>query len=209
MKNPWEEIDLADYENHMRLDSVYQLQTLNEMMKEQFSVYDTKIVMILGIAGGNGLEHIDRAKYHRVYGVDINQDYLRECQMRYPALKDCFTPVCADLTNHHAPLPQAELLVANLLVEYIGYECFQTVVQKVQPRFISCIIQINTAASFVSDSPYLHAFDRLIEVHHQMEEKDLTHALRQIGYRQMGIQVRHLPNEKQLVRIDYEVNPVE
>ena len=34
MKNPWEEIPLADYENHMKLDSVMQLQAMNEMMKE-------------------------------------------------------------------------------------------------------------------------------------------------------------------------------
>ena len=35
---------------------------------------------------------------------------------------------------------------------------------------ISCIIQINAETSFVSDSSYLHVFDRLDEVHHQMEE---------------------------------------
>lgn len=34
MKNPWEEIPLADYENHMKLDSVRQLQAMNEMMKD-------------------------------------------------------------------------------------------------------------------------------------------------------------------------------
>ncbi len=32
MKNPWEEISLTDYESHMQLDSVMQLQVLNEMM---------------------------------------------------------------------------------------------------------------------------------------------------------------------------------
>ncbi len=33
MENPWKEISLADYENHMKLDSVMQLQVMNEMMK--------------------------------------------------------------------------------------------------------------------------------------------------------------------------------
>ena len=33
MKNPWEEISLDDYESHMSLDSVYQLQTMNAIMK--------------------------------------------------------------------------------------------------------------------------------------------------------------------------------
>lgn len=207
MKNPWEEIDLADYESHMQLDSVYQLQTLSAMMKGQFASCEAESVMILGIAGGNGLEHIDGAKYRRVYGVDINQDYLIECQKRYPALKDRFMPLCVDLTDSRLRLPHADLLVANLLIEYIGYECFQAVVRQVKPRYISCIIQINTETSFVSDSPYLHAFDRLSEVHHQMEEDKLTHAMERIGYAKIAVDAQPLPNGKQLLRLDYAPIP--
>lgn len=48
MKNPWEEIGLSDYENHMNLDSVLQLQTMNAMMKEQFYQYPVKTIMVLG-----------------------------------------------------------------------------------------------------------------------------------------------------------------
>ena len=29
--------------------------------------------MVLGIAGGNGLEYVSAEKYHSVYGVDINE----------------------------------------------------------------------------------------------------------------------------------------
>ncbi len=31
-------------------------------------------VMVLGVAGGNGLEHINVKKYSAVYGVDVNSD---------------------------------------------------------------------------------------------------------------------------------------
>lgn len=62
MPNPWEEIPLSDYENHMKLDSVMQLQTMNQMMKGQLNAYPVSSVIILGIAGGNGLEHIDKNK---------------------------------------------------------------------------------------------------------------------------------------------------
>ena len=34
--NPWKKILLSDYENHMSLESVAQLQALNRIMKEQF-----------------------------------------------------------------------------------------------------------------------------------------------------------------------------
>ena len=66
MGNPWEEIDLDDYEKHMGLDSVFQLQTMNQMMKEQFYAYPVQSVMILGIAGGNGLEHINKQTFEKV-----------------------------------------------------------------------------------------------------------------------------------------------
>ena len=55
MHNPWEDINLKDYENHMSLENVFQLQSMNNIMKEQFYSYDIDTVMILGIAGGNGL----------------------------------------------------------------------------------------------------------------------------------------------------------
>ncbi len=50
--NPWEEISLSDYENHMSLDSVKQLQAMNEMMKKQFVSYSVSTAMVLGVAGG-------------------------------------------------------------------------------------------------------------------------------------------------------------
>ena len=72
MSNPWEEISLNDYENHMSLDSVKQLQIMNSIMKEQFEDYPVSTTMVLGVAGGNGLEHVSRDKYRTVYGVDCS-----------------------------------------------------------------------------------------------------------------------------------------
>ncbi len=86
MKNPWEEIPLTDYENHMKLDSVMQLQAMNEMMKGQFDAYPVSNAMILGIEGGNGLEHVSKDKFEKVYGVDINSSYLKEVIHIYPDL---------------------------------------------------------------------------------------------------------------------------
>lgn len=199
--NPWEKIDLNDYESHMSLDSIYQLQALNEMMKDQFHTYDTKTTLILGIAGGNGLEyagHMDK-----VYGVDVNPQYLQVCKTRYPELDGILETICVDLLCDSLQLPTVELLVANLLIEYIGYECFQKVVRYVKPKYISCVIQINLADSFVSVSPYLHVFDCLEEVHHQMEEQELICAMQEIGYKKEQVIEKELPNGKKLVRIDF------
>jgi hypothetical protein len=204
MNNPWEEISLDDYENHMSLDSVKQLQEMNSIMKEQFEAYPTDTAMILGIAGGNGLEHVDCDKYRRVYGVDINEGYLKAVTQRYNKLTGVLECLKLDLINEAEKLPRTGLLIANLLIEYIGYPAFQRAVKQTGAQYVSCVIQINTdTKNWVSDSPYLHAFDRLDEVHHQMEEKALTKAMEEIGYREILCEAHPLPNGKALVRLDY------
>lgn len=203
MKNPWQEIRLNDYESHMRSDGVLQLQTMNKMMREQFYTYPVKSVIILGIAGGNGLEHIDKQVFNKVYGVDINKNYLSTCIIRYPELQNVLETILADLTQNTIVLSYADLLIANLFIEYVGYECFQKAVDQVKPKYVSCIIQINTDVSFVSDSPYIHVFDLLDKVHHQMEENKLVDTMNQIGYKKEIQMEEELPNGKNLIRIDF------
>ena len=137
----------------MKLDSVMQLQAMNAMMKEQFNQFAAKTAMVLGVAGGNGLS-----------------------ALRYIDLKDVLEYLCVDLTDENVELPHAELVIANLLIEYIGYKCFQHVIQQI--KYVSCVIQINMDDSFVSDSPYLHVFDGLNTVHHQMQEDKLIDTMR-------------------------------
>ena len=205
MNNPWEEISLNDYENHMSLDSVKQLQAMNSIMKEQFEAYPVSTAMVLGVAGGNGLEHVSIDKFRTVYGVDINGDYLRAVSERYVDLADVLKCLKIDLINNSDQLPEAQLMIANLLIEYIGYDVFQSVIRKVNPEYVSCVIQINTDdKQWVSDSPYLHAFDRLDEVHHQMDEYSLSARMMEIGYNDLLQTRTPLPNGKALIRIDFK-----
>lgn len=204
-KNPWEEISLETYEKHMSLDSVKQLQLMNRIMKSQFEDYPVDTVMILGIAGGNGLEHIDIKKYKNVYGVDINELYLQETQKRYSNLADILQCLHLDIVCETEKLPQSQLLVANLLIEYIGYDAFVRAVNIINPEYISCVIQINTDEEmWVSDSPYIHAFDGLDEIHHQMESDVLNEKMNSIGFKLILQDMTELPNSKALVRLDYK-----
>jgi len=204
MGNPWENISLQDYENHMSLDSVRQLQTLDLMMKSQLDSFPADSVMILGVAGGNGLGHVNKDKYHVVYGVDINEDYLKAASVRYPELEGILKCIRTDLTGDIDDLPSSDLVIADLLIEYIGYEAFARAVNKVDPSYVSCIIQINTGTdNWVSDSPYVHSFDCLDEVHHQMEEAQLADVMEGIGYKKLSCDQQALPNGKALVRIDF------
>ena len=127
MSNPWKSISLSDYENHMKLESINQLQTLNKMMSHQFGIAEFKSIIILGIAGGNGLEHINCNVCKKVYGIDVNEKYLKKCAERYPEMSGILECICADLTDTDIDLPSAELLTADLLIEYIGYENFRSI----------------------------------------------------------------------------------
>lgn len=206
MNNPWESIDLSDYENHMSLDNVGQLRALNALMRKQLFSHKVKSAMILGVAGGNGLEHIKSGDLEKVYGVDINRKYLAECEKRFPSLSGVLETIRADLLDDDLDLPHSELLIADLVIEYIGYECFGKVVKLVKPGYVSCVIQINTDNSFVSDSPYLHKFDRLDEVHCQIDPKDLTNVMRELGYIQNSQTETDLSNGKKLIKTDYSFN---
>lgn len=203
--NPWEEINLSDYENHMSLASVKQLQAMNEMMKRQFATYPVTTAIVFGIAGGNGLEYVEKEKYKKVYGIDINEAYLAAVKERYSELGEALECRRIDMISESDKLPEAELVIANLFIEYVGYEAFQRGVVSSGAKYVSCIIQINTdEKAWVSDSPYLHVFDALDAVHHQIEEKALTKAMEEIGYRLLKTDEYLLPNGKKFVMLDFE-----
>ncbi|MCR5272604.1 MAG: class I SAM-dependent methyltransferase [Lachnospiraceae bacterium] len=188
----------------MSMDSVNQLQTLDFIMKEQFEAFSVDTAMVLGIAGGNGLRHVHSGKYKKIYGIDINETYLSAVSERYKALSGILECKKIDLTGNIDELPKTDFVIANLLVEYIGYDAFKKVVEKVQPRYVSCVIQINTDdKNWVSDSPYIHVFDRLDEVHTQMEEDVLTDAMKSVGYAKIDKKTFDIPGGKALVKIDY------
>jgi len=203
--NPWEEISLSDYENHMSLSSVNQLQAMNKMMKFQFEAYPVTSAIVFGVAGGNGLEHVNLKKYSKIYGIDINNAYLDNVKKRYSFMEDILECKRIDLTCESDMLPEAELVIANLVIEYVGLEPFKKGILKTGARYVSCIIQINTdEESWVSDSPYLHSFDGLDAVHHQMEEQSLVMAMNEIGFDLLKKDAMPLPNGKKLVMLDFE-----
>ena len=56
---------------------------LNALTKKYLDAIKPEAVIFLGIAGGNGLEHIDNQITKTVFGIDINQDYLNTTYKRY------------------------------------------------------------------------------------------------------------------------------
>lgn len=203
MSNPWERIPLQDYENHMKLPSVQQLQKLNKIMKSQIYKYKISTIAILGIAGGNGLEFIDNSRIKTVYGIDINKSYLDICNEKYKNLKDCLVLKKLDLSNLSNDLPKVDIVIANLFIEYIGIDIFIKQLSKNFPQYVSCVIQKNPDINFVSDSPYIKAFDEISLLHKDIEKASLVKAMNTIGYSLIFSEEYLLPNMKKFIRLDF------
>lgn len=202
--NPWNLVPLGTYEAHMSLPEVAQIQALNRMMKSQFSACpEAASAAVLGVAGGNGLEHAQHLKL--VYGIDINQEYLDVCGQRYgPMLGQRLRLLRLDVNELEAKLPEVDLILADLFIEYVGIETFCEKAVQAGPRWISCVIQASDQHSeFVSESPYQNEFQAVSTLHQDVDEAALTEALSKRGYHTALRDAVKLPNGKMLLRVDY------
>ena len=208
MKNPWIDIPLEIYESHMSLSDVAQLQALNNIMREQVMAYPVaESVAVLGVAGGNGLEHcLERFKL--VYGIDINPAYLSMCTKRFRwAIGKSLRLIEADLSKPESVIPQADLILANLLIEYVGIGIFCKKAAMAQAQYVSCVIQgIDCEQSFVSESPYQSAFHGIGKLHQDVDEMKLSFEMALYHYTQVYRESYDMPNSKSLVRLDYSLD---
>ncbi|MDD3930060.1 MAG: class I SAM-dependent methyltransferase [Sphaerochaeta sp.] len=201
--HPWLEIPLSVYETHMSQSQVGQLSTLNACMKDQLNTYPAKTVTVLGIAGGNGLEHADPAKISTLYGVDINASYLEQAARRHPELETILVPLCLDVTVQAKELARCDLLIADLVVEYLGYAAFLEAVQATRPTFVSVVIQMQETGAFVSESPLRSSFDCLETLLHPITAEGLGLEMSKSAYRLIHSESIPLPNQKRFIRLDY------
>lgn len=206
MKNPWEKIDLEVYEKHMSDDNVYQLQKLNEIMKEQFQDNKHEYIGVLGVAGGNGLNNIDISNVRKVFAIDVNKEYLNICRERYDYMGDILETICRDINDKEFSFPKTDLIVCNLIIEYIGEEQFVAIIErnKENIKLISCVIQDNEKNSFVSDSEYSSHFTPITSINHDINDNKLKNLFSKIGFNCIKTKNYNLPNNKSFIRLDFK-----
>jgi len=205
MINPWEQIDLNTYELHMSSNSVLQLQMLNNITKQQLSDYIHNNVVILGIAGGNGLENIDINTTKKVYGIDINSSYLDCCKDRYPKLAGILELICCDLSNTNTILPSSDILICNLIIEYLEADNFVELIKNNSSNvnMVSCVIQKNNNNNFVSSSNLTSALEPILSIHNDIREDHLKDEFLRVGFICKREMEYPLPNGKEFIRIDF------
>lgn len=204
MRNPWLDIGLDAYEEHMGACGVLQAQALGDITAEQLG-HGCRRVVILGAAGGNGLERIDAADTQIVYAVDINAEYLAACRERFSRMGWELTTLCRDLSHGSPALPACDVMICNLIVEYIGVPRFARIARANRGRagVISCVIQRSHGASFVSASPAAGKLECLAALHRDIGEVELAEAMGRAGFAMVFRKCYPLPNAKEFVRMDF------
>lgn len=120
--NIWNEIPLNDYELHMNHETVGQLKLLDELTRNYLDIIKPKIAVFLGIAGGNGLDHINNTITSKVIGIDINEEYLSITQKRYAEKIPSLQLLQLDLSKEKSSLFEADFIWAALILEYAGID---------------------------------------------------------------------------------------
>lgn len=205
-KNPWLGIALSDYEDHMSAETVGQMQMLSHITARQLFDHKPSTVAIFGVAGGNGLEHIDTETTTKVYGIDVNEEYLRCCRERHRRLDGILQTMTCNLADEQLTLPAVELLIANLVVEYLGVTQFAALLQHNQEliKSVSCTIQQNNGDQFVSSSKTGAKLAAALDnFHYNVEEKELRSNLEASGFIATKREIYSLPNDKEFVRMDF------
>jgi hypothetical protein len=154
--NPWLALPLGDYEGHMRSPDVDQLGPLSDLFSEVLRRHRPASVAILGIAGGNGIEHVDPSVTSRVVGLDLNPQYLDVTRRRFPDLRGLELH-CADLAQATLAIPPVALVHAAMLFEHAGIGlCLDTALSLVAPGgVLSTVLQLpSETAGAVGVTPF-------------------------------------------------------
>jgi hypothetical protein len=143
MSNPWLAVPLSEYEEHMSSAEVRQLGVLSELFVEAVQRCRPHSLAILGIAGGNGLDHIDSCHTTRVVVIDLNYKYLEAVRQRYSSLPGLDLR-CADLSEQHVDLEPVQLVHAALIFEHAGIgRCLENAMSMVAPGGnLSVVLQL-------------------------------------------------------------------
>ena len=190
-------------------EQVGQLQLLHDITAKQLAACPSRSVGLLGIAGGNGLDLIDPQTTDAVYGYDVNPDYLAACEARYrDSLGDRLDLIEASI-DRSLTIERVDLLIANLIIEYVGAEEFVSFVaaNAASIDVLSCVIQRNDAESFVSSTDYSSSFDALASVSSDIDPDSLTAAMSDAGFLALGRCEYPLSNGKALLRHDFRTTP--
>lgn len=199
MPNPWLAVPLEEYEGHMNSTGVEQLTALAELFKYALDRGTPKSVAVLGVAGGNGLEHVDRTVTKRIVGVDFNQRYLDAVQQRFGTFPGIELH-CCDLAQEDLTAAPVELVHAALIFEHAGLgRALENALSLVAPggRF-SVVLQLPSESEQVVACTSYASMQTLKEGFRLIGVNEFQHLLSQRGFQPLAQTRRPVPGGKAL-----------
>ncbi|GGC10432.1 class I SAM-dependent methyltransferase [Dyadobacter sediminis] len=204
-ENPWSNIPLKDYEAHMAHPLVGQSEMLSRLMESALIKYKPVSLAILGIAGGNGLEHVHTTQTTHVYGVDISQVYLNECQNRYSSQIENLILIKHDLNSREVLPFKVNLILAGLIFEYIELENGLNQVDSCLYQSGSLIVtlQKNNGVTSVSNSG-INSIKQVAGIFNLVDEGTFEKNILALGYIKTERSESFLPNGKSFVSLEFK-----
>jgi SAM-dependent methyltransferase len=164
--NPWLHVPATDYERHMNSPAVGQRERLHALVGDVLTRTQPRSALLLGCATGNGLEHFDPAVTDRVVGIDLNGEYLRCFEERFPRGRIRLETRCADLDTCAIESSAFDLVHAALVLEDVAWpSVLSRAVDGSRPGGILSVVlqRPSTESPAVTPSPYpsLRALERI------------------------------------------------
>ncbi len=202
--NPWLDIPLDDYERHMSHDLVGQATLLNSLTKKYLDKIKPETAVFLGIAGGNGLEHIDNNITRTVYGVDINPAYLDTASVRYKETIPTLQLINLDIVKNSETICRTDFVWAALVLEYTGIDNALTFSVNNIRKDGHLVISIQSNNNIQSISPTgVETVKKAGQIFSIINPDELLSKAVDAGFRLMGKEENPLPNGKSIITFHF------
>jgi hypothetical protein len=197
MSNPWLSVPLAEYEQHMNSAEVQQLGALSELFAEAIGRCSPSSIAVLGIAGGNGLEHIDSSITRRIVGLDLNPEYLQSVRERYSHLPGLDLR-CVNLSEQRIALEPVQFVHAALIFEHAGIErCLENAIALTAPKGnLSVVLQLPVESGKAVGASRFASIENLHANFCFVQPASLSQSLAGRGFRLAHQTTRELPGGK-------------
>jgi hypothetical protein len=188
----------------MSHEAVGQLQLQSALIKKYLELVKPRCAMFVGIAGGNGLEHIDTNVTKEVFGIDINSQYLDITKQRFGSMIHPLDLQCIDLTKSCPSACKADLVWASLIVEYIGIENAMRFFKKntAVNAHVLITIQCDNGSHTVSETGIV-TLKKLSGVFTNVDEAALEKSMSGSGFECRGVEENFLAGGKSLKTFHY------
>ena len=204
--NPWIQIPLEDYERHMSHHMVGQAALLNALTKKYLEEIKPASAMFLGVAGGNGLEHVNNNITKSVYGIDINPGYLHTAAKRFQHTIPSLQLLSLDITRRSPCICEADFIWAALLMEYTGIEKALSFSKNNLRTGGHLVVSIQSNNNQVSVSPTgIESIKKAGEIFSIVEAEELLRLAAAYGFTVVGKEENILPGGKSIISFHFVI----